>query len=133
MVDNTLKSKIVSSSKGLVFPVKWHEPFGLAAIESLFYGSPVYSTSYGSLKELIIKDVGFTSNSLKEIIYAIKNSDFSPKYCHEYAKDCFNAKVMTNNYLKLYEKVLNGKLLNEENPYLINPEDNKLLKIFKSD
>ena len=35
------KGEILNSSKGLVFPVLWHEPFGLAIIESLYYGCPV--------------------------------------------------------------------------------------------
>lgn len=127
MVDNDTKSKIANASKGLIFPVRWHEPFGLAVIESLYCGSPVYSTSYGSLEELVKEEVGFTSNSKNAIIKAIKNSNFSPKTCHEYAIDCFNAKVMTNNYIKLYEKVLNGESINKENPSLINQEDKTLL------
>ena len=33
LVDNFQKMEILQYSKGLLFPVKWHEPFGLAIIE----------------------------------------------------------------------------------------------------
>ena len=32
-VDNLTKSKVMQTSRGLVFPVTWHEPFGLAVVE----------------------------------------------------------------------------------------------------
>jgi len=35
MVNNNVKMEIIQYSKGLVFPVKWHEPFGLAITESM--------------------------------------------------------------------------------------------------
>ncbi len=49
-------------SKGLIFPVLWNEPFGLAAIESLYAGAPVFGPNYGSIPELINEKTGYTSN-----------------------------------------------------------------------
>lgn len=50
MVDNAAKKRLIERSKGLLFPVRWHEPFGLAVPESLWYGAPVFATPYGSLQ-----------------------------------------------------------------------------------
>ncbi|MFD1063444.1 glycosyltransferase [Winogradskyella litorisediminis] len=126
MVDNEEKTKVALHSKGLIFPVKWHEPFGLAVIESLYCGSAVFSTPYGALNELVTTDVGFTSNRQSELILAIAEADFSPKVCHEYARENFSAKVMTKNYIQLYEKAINGEALNKNQPHL---KDNSGLEL----
>src|SRR5690606_35866798 len=66
MVDNITKMQVMNNSKGLIFPVRWHEPFGLAVIESLYAGCPVFATPFGSLKELVPPEVGILSNSSTE-------------------------------------------------------------------
>ncbi|MDE6791686.1 MAG: glycosyltransferase [Muribaculaceae bacterium] len=117
MVDNNAKRDYITRSKGLIFPVTWHEPFGLCIVESLYYGSPVFATPYGSLPELVIPEVGHLSNDSSEMIKLLKESDsFNPVKTHEYAADNFNAGVMARNYLKCYEKVLNGGKLIEGRP-----------------
>lgn len=117
MVENQTKIRVMQESKGLLFPILWDEPFGLAMIESLYAGCPVFGTKNGSLPELINENVGFLSNDEHEIINAIKEKKFSPQTCHEYAVKHFNAKVMTENYLKLYQKVIKGENLNKTLPY----------------
>jgi len=119
MVGGIKKEKILNESKGLIFPVKWHEPFGLAIIESLYYGCPVFGTPYGSLPELVNSDVGFLSNCVEELSEAVVNSgSYSSQRCHEYALDEFNSKKMALQYLKKYEIVLNKGFLNEKRPVL---------------
>lgn len=49
MVGGGEKLRLLQGSKGLIFPVRWHEPFGLAIIESLYFGCPVFGTPYGAL------------------------------------------------------------------------------------
>lgn len=110
MVDDTKKAEVMSKSKGLLFPVTWHEPFGLAITESLFYGCPVFGSTFGSLPELVAKDVGFLSNSEDELVDAISNSEnFSKEKCSSYAVEEFNSKKMAIRYLEKYETVLNKK------------------------
>jgi len=128
MVGGDKKDKLLNGSKGLVFPVLWHEPFGLAIIESLYFGAPIFATPYGSIPELVHKDVGFLSSSKDELVEAIKSNSFNPKVCHEYANDMFNANIMAKEYLKRYEIVLNGDSLNSEAPYLNELQKNKYLE-----
>ncbi len=105
--------------KGMVFPVLWHEPFGLAIIESMYYGCPVFGTPYGSLPELIPAGVGFTSNSISALVEAVKNSNsFSRAHCHNYAATLFNARTMAEKYVVMYEKVLNGQTIHTTAPFL---------------
>ena len=120
MVGGEEKNKFLQGSRGLIFPVKWHEPFGLAITESLYFGAPVFGTPYGSLPELITPEVGYLSSSRTAMIsHLSSNPSYSPHKCHEYARDLFNSKVMALKYLGLYEKVLNGETLNKVQPTAI--------------
>lgn len=119
MVNSKQKAALLQRSKGMIFPVKWHEPFGLALTESLYYGCPIFGTPYGSLPEIVSPEVGFLSNRAEELALAIENIDsYSRKYCHEYAVEHFNSKLMATRYLERYEAVLNGKTLNTAKPKL---------------
>lgn len=116
MVNNNQKCEVLNQSKGLIFPVTWEEPFGLAITESLFMGTPVFATPYGSLTELINqKEFGHLSNIEDELVRAIQYGNYDPKICHEYARDTFNHISMAKAYIEKYEKVLNGEALNKCN------------------
>lgn len=117
MVGGEEKNELVRRSRGLVFPVRWHEPFGLAITESLYLGCPVFGTPYGSLPELVRAEVGFLTASESEMAVAVEDyGAFSRKTCHEYARDEFNSRVMAQRYLELYERVANGEILNPTSP-----------------
>ena len=117
MVGGALKNTLLNGSRGLIFPVTWHEPFGLAITESLYFGAPVFGTPYGSLPELVTSDVGFLSNRQGEMVEHIMGGcDYSPKVCHEYASDSFNSRLMAQRYVQKYETVLNGGTLNARCP-----------------
>lgn len=128
MLGDKDKTKLMETSKGLLFPVKWHEPFGLAIIESLYAGCAIFGTKNGSLPELVTAETGFLGNSTDEIACGIKNFKYNPALCHQYAVDNFNSARMAADYYKLYEKVLNGESLNK-NPIYI-PEKNRV-PVFK--
>lgn len=118
MVGGQKKLDLLKNSKALLFPVRWHEPFGLAITESLYLGAPVIATAYGSLPEIIQDDkVGFLSNNYNELIEAAKDvSTFDRKACHELAKTKFSSKQMYLDYQVCYERILDGEPLNREIP-----------------
>ena len=49
------------------------------------------------------------------------------KYFSKYANDIFNSKIMAEEYIKNYEKVLDGKNLNETPPKLLQIQTEKFL------
>jgi glycosyltransferase involved in cell wall biosynthesis len=128
MVGGEEKLSLLRGSKGLVFPVRWNEPFGLALTESLYFGCPVLGTPYGSLPEIVREDVGFLSNKAHELAEAVKNiGSYSRVRCHEYARDMFNSKIMAMAYLDKYNEVLSGKSLNAAPPKLKQRPTEKFL------
>lgn len=129
MVGGEKKDRLLNGSKGLVFPVRWHEPFGLALIESLYFGCPVFGTPYGSLPEIVNAETGFLSNKTEELVRAVCHAgDFSAGRCHEYARESFNSKKMARSYLEKYETVRSGRTLNRIAPRLIALQQEKFLE-----
>lgn len=141
------KKALIQASKGLIFPTVWHEPFGLAIIESLYFGCPVFGTPYGALPELLgsravgqrpgnglieafHSDFGFLSIKKSEIAEALKDADqYNRRRCQEYVADHFSAGRMADDYLKLYDIVLNGGVLHAVAPELKEAPDAKLLPL----
>ncbi len=113
MVGGKKKNQLLNQSQALLFPVLWHEPFGIAITESLYMGCPVIGTPYGSLPELVVPAVGFLSNKASELVAQLQDlRSFDAKTCHEYARDLFSAEAMTRKYLQYYETVLAGHSIN---------------------
>ena len=117
MVGGDEKNHLLNNSMGLLFPVLWHEPFGIALIESLYMGCPVFGTPYGSLPELITPEMGFLSNKKSELITQISDIErFDNRRCSEYVADNFTIRHTAEAYLRYYEVVLNSKTINSVPP-----------------
>lgn len=131
MIGGGEKADLLRGSRGLIFPVLWDEPFGLAITESMYFGCPVFGTKYGSLPELVNENTGFLSNKISEVAEVLENvNSYKRRQISDYAIENFNSKKMALEYFKKYETVLNGKPLNTSKPKYL-PELNE--KIFKFD
>jgi glycosyltransferase involved in cell wall biosynthesis len=118
MVGGNVKSRLLNMSRGHIFPIRWTEPFGLAIIESFYFGCPMFGTPYGSLPELVVDDVGFLSASQSELARAVADNSFDPRRCNDYARSNFSAMKMARGYLAKYEIILNGGKLHASPPFL---------------
>jgi glycosyltransferase involved in cell wall biosynthesis len=144
------KNVLLNGSKGLLYPTLWHEPFGLALIESLWFGCPVFGTPFGALTEIvggvhrseldrprgngvidaIYSDFGCLSEKKAEIIEAVKDADsFKRQVCHDYVRSYFSADRMAKDYIALYEKILSGYGLHDIPPICLEPQQGKLLSM----
>ena len=116
MVGGAQKTQLLNASNGLIFPVRWHEPFGLAVIESLYFGCPVFATPYGALPELVPADCGRLSVQADDLVEAVRTHSFDRQACHARAVDHFSAARMAQDYLQKYQQVLDGEFLNPVQP-----------------
>lgn len=118
MVGGGRKNRLLQHSRGLLFPVRWHEPFGLAVIESLYFGAPVFATPYGALPELVSPEVGVLACSSEVLAHAMHLDTFDPRACHERVVRHFDHVQMARCYLLHYERVCAGEALNAAEPVL---------------
>lgn len=114
------KIDLIRKCDALIFPVRWPEPFGLALVEAMSQGLGIFGSNYGSLPE-VIGDAGFTCQNKSELERAVKDFTFklTPSQIIEYAHSKFSIKDYTESYLALYEKVIAGQKLNNQNPVYI--------------
>ena len=119
MVGGEHKNELMRNAVALLFPVQWHEPFGLAVIESLYLGTPVIASSFGSMPELLPnKELGVATDSYETMIDALSDwQRFDRRMCHEYARETFSAAAMSQAYQACYEQVMSGEPLNPHEPF----------------
>lgn len=118
MVGGSEKTGLLNASRGMIFPVRWHEPFGLAVIESLYFGCPVFATPYGALPELVPAECGVLSAHALELAHAVKTTNFDRRACHQHAVQRFHADIMARNYLQVYQRILDGETLHQHQPFI---------------
>ncbi len=56
-IEEDRKAEFLGNSAGLLFPIDWPEPFGLAAIEAMACGTPVIGWNCGALPEIVDQGV----------------------------------------------------------------------------
>lgn len=112
MIGGTKKNRLLAASKALLFPILWSEPFGLAVIEALYAGCPVFGSPYGALPEIVTPATGVLSTQKSDLIDAIgRIEEFSHIRCRERVLEQFTAPKMTEKYLAYYRQVLDGQPL----------------------
>jgi glycosyltransferase involved in cell wall biosynthesis len=110
MVDQKKKINLLSKCDAFLFPVRWHEPFGIAIIEAMAMGLPVIGSPYGSLPEIITESTGKICFSYKEFedTVGIIRKQFRPNVLRSYVETHFSANKMARAYIKRFEKVRDG-------------------------
>lgn len=95
---------IYRRAAGVLFPIKWCEPFGLVAVEAQASGTPLIATRFGALPEIIIEgETGFVVDSIDEAVRAVdKLHTLSPAACRANVESRFSAKVMAGAYEAVY-------------------------------
>lgn len=132
MVAQEEKLPLMEHMDALLWPVRWHEPFGIAIIEAFSQGMPVIASPYGSLKELARPETGILCSNYAEFEVALgrRKNNFNPEQIRHICESEFSAHVMAETYLKLYQKVVSGESLNPKAPATVSAEDPETLLPF---
>lgn len=117
MVGGKEKLEIMRKCDALLWPVRWHEPFGIAVIEAMALGLAVIASPYGSLPELITPESGLIVNNYGQLVEALKAEHrFDPEKIRTYVETNFSITKLTHDYLALYKRVIAGEKLNAQSP-----------------
>lgn len=112
MVDDVEKRAVLRRAKALLFPVRWHEPFGIAITEALASGCAVLATPYGSLPEIVTPDCGLLSSRAEDHVRKLRGEwTYTPQRCRARVGQGFTHLEMGKAYLDIYGRVLSeGRL-----------------------
>ena len=117
MLGGEEKLAAIRRCDALLFPVRWHEPFGIAVIEAMSQGLPVLASPYGSLPELITPETGVICRNGEEMVEALEHSrSWDREAIRRHVEEHFSIATFTRRYLELYQKVMEGKRLNDAPP-----------------
>jgi glycosyltransferase involved in cell wall biosynthesis len=105
------KNDFLGSAMALLFPINWPEPFGLVMIEAMACGTPVIAYPRGSVPEIIDEGVsGFLAHNVEEAAEAVMRiGEIDRQGCRRRFEERFTARRMCEDYLALYERLVNGQ------------------------
>ncbi|MEO5593078.1 MAG: glycosyltransferase family 4 protein [Chitinophagaceae bacterium] len=105
------RNKLLGNAAALLHLIHFNEPFGLSVAEAMCCGTPVIAFNRGAMPELILHEkTGFLVSSKEEAINAVnKLSMVNRKDCREHAMSAFSDERMTDDYINIYKKILNGR------------------------
>jgi len=107
------KQEFLGNAAGLLFPIAWREPFGLVMIEAMACGTPVIAFENGSVPEVLEDAVtGFIVHSEGQAVEAVRRIGTldRARIRGEFERR-FTAQRMAQNYLKLYERLVQARRL----------------------
>jgi glycosyltransferase involved in cell wall biosynthesis len=105
------KAEFLGNAAGLLFPIAWREPFGLAMIEAMACGTPVIATRMGSVPEVIEDGVtGFAVDSEAEAVAAVHRlKALDRTRIREMFEHRFSARRMALDYVQTYRGLIAGQ------------------------
>jgi glycosyltransferase involved in cell wall biosynthesis len=106
------KADFLGNAVACLAPIDWPEPFGLNMIESMACGTPTIAFRHGSVPEVI--DIGVSGiivESVEEAIEAVESVRLmSRAACRNAFEQRFTARRMAQEYVKLYERMIEEPL-----------------------
>lgn len=105
------RSELLGNAYALLHPIQFAEPFGMSVAESMMCGTPVIAFDKGSMRELILDgETGFLVHSVAEAAQKVPLVEKLDRgRCRSWALSQFSQERMTNDYLKVYDKVISTK------------------------
>jgi glycosyltransferase involved in cell wall biosynthesis len=104
------KSEFLGNAAGLLFPIVWREPFGLAMIEAMACGTPVIALRNGSVPEVI--DDGITGFVVDDEAAAARAAGrlhrLDRTLIRSVFEERFTARRMAEDYVRVYLRLTSG-------------------------
>jgi len=102
------KSEFLGNAAGLLFPIAWREPFGLAMIEAMACGTPVIAFRNGSVPEVIDNGVtGFIVDDEAAATAATQRlRGLDRARIRRVFEERFTARRMAEDYVTIYRRLI---------------------------
>ncbi len=102
------RNGLLGKACALLHPIQFDEPFGLSVIESMACGTPVIAYDRGSMSELIESGRnGFLVRNTDEAVDAVARiKEIDRAYCRGHVEQHFTVERMTDEYIKVYEMII---------------------------
>ncbi len=110
-IGDAQKNEFLGNAYALLLPIDWPEPFGLVMIEAMACGTPVIAYRGGAVPEIMEEGhTGFIVEELEDAVEAVRRvPELSRKRCREVFEQRFTATRMANDYVRVYERLINNK------------------------
>ena len=106
--------QLMGRCKGLLFPIDWDEPFGLAAIEAMATGTPVIAFKRGAMAEVVLdRQTGFLvePGGIEQAVQAVyRLHTISRQRCRAHVEQHFSLQRMLDEHERVYGMMV------QENP-----------------
>ncbi len=111
-ISDEQKPAFLSGAIGLLMPVDWPEPFGLAMIEAMACGTPVVAFNRGSIPEIVDEGVtGFVVQDEAGAVAAIRRlRHLSRLVVRKRFAERFTARRMAEDYVSIYSALAAGRV-----------------------
>lgn len=101
---------LYGNAMATLFPIHWHEPFGLVMIESMACGTPVVAYDIGSVSEVITDEkTGFVvplESGVEGLIHGVSRvKSLQRGDCRSRVSELFSKEAMVNEYIEVYKKI----------------------------
>jgi glycosyltransferase involved in cell wall biosynthesis len=105
------KSEFLGNAAGLLFPIAWREPFGLAMIEAMACGTPVIALRNGSVPEVIdegitgfiVDDEGSATSAAGQLALLDRT------LIRAVFEQRFTARRMAEDYIRVYRELVSAR------------------------
>jgi len=111
-VDEREKPAFLGDALGLLFPIDWPEPFGLAMIEAMSCGTPVLAWPRGSVPEVVDEGItGFIVDSIDGAVAKLPAlAALDRMQVRRRFESRFSAARMAQDYLSVYRSLARPRL-----------------------
>lgn len=113
-INHNTSEELYGNAICTLFPITWHEPFGLVMVESMACGTPVIAYNIGSVPEIVVHGkTGFIVGILSGVegmSHAVREiKDIQRGECRAHVLEHFTKEKMVEGYIEAYKKVLGIK------------------------
>jgi glycosyltransferase involved in cell wall biosynthesis len=116
------RDELLGGAYALLHPINFDEPFGLSVVEAMACGTPVVAFKRGSMPEIIADGrTGFLVEDLDDAVEklaAVRMLD--RRACRERVELRFSAERMVEDYLRVYDEILEARRRRENNHGLVS-------------